>query len=370
MKKVIICAVAMLAAIGAKAFIPEMMTIELSDGETVTGRLCLPDSAMVSTIVVVIHGTGPNTYLDKRPGFNYYDVLADGFCEQGVGFFSYDRRGVSMGDEPPMYHKIDSAKYRKYTPSMEAADVESMVAVLKKDRRFRDCKIALYGISEGTMIATMVAEHGNVKIDALLLHGYAHDNMYDIIRWQDEGNSSIRQVNEFFDKNGNKAVSPEEYNAEGQYMDALRAAFFQNLPMDSLDVVKDGILDVEDMRILRMPFHKVLMDKITKGDEGWIQANYVHLTMPWLREHFALEPNKTRMLRLDLPIFIFHGTDDANVPVESVYDISERFRVCAKTNLATFVFGKHNHTLDFETWLTTKKHSEGQQKVFDIAAKL
>ena len=69
------------------AFQPEMKTITLNDGEKVLTRLCLPEGP-VKTIVFAIHGTGPNTYLNKRSGFNFYDVMAEGFCSQGVAFFS------------------------------------------------------------------------------------------------------------------------------------------------------------------------------------------------------------------------------------------------------------------------------------------
>ncbi|MBP7379409.1 alpha/beta fold hydrolase [Odoribacter splanchnicus] len=74
-----------------------MKTITLNDGEKVLTRLCLPEGP-VKTIVFAIHGTGPNTYLNKRSGFNFYDVMAEGFCSQGVAFFSYNRRGVEVGD--------------------------------------------------------------------------------------------------------------------------------------------------------------------------------------------------------------------------------------------------------------------------------
>jgi len=84
--------------------------------------------------------------------------MAEGFCSQGVAFFSYNRRGVEVGDTAPRFDRIDSAKYAKYSPSTEAEDVERMVHVLKKDKRFKDCRIILYGMSEGTIIASMVAE--------------------------------------------------------------------------------------------------------------------------------------------------------------------------------------------------------------------
>lgn len=59
------------------------------------------------------------------------------------------------------------------TPHTEAEDIEITVTFLKEDKRFNHCKIILHDISEGTIIASMVAERKRVKIDALLLHGYA-----------------------------------------------------------------------------------------------------------------------------------------------------------------------------------------------------
>ena len=113
-----------------------------------------------------------------------------------------------------------------------------------------------------------------------------------------------------------------------------------------------------------------LMAKIAENDGDWIWNKYVRVTIDWFREHFALEPNKTRLLRVDIPIYVFHGKDDANVPAESVYDLENRFKACNKTNLKTFVFDGHNHDLNFEDWITKKEYSEGLQKIFDTAAEI
>ena len=350
--------------------VSEVKTIKLSDGEETTARLCLPKDRQINTIVVAVHGTGPYTYLTKRQGFNYYDVLADGFCEKGVGFFTYNRRGVDLGETAPWFDKVDSLKHNKYLPHIEAADIETMVAFLKNDKRFKNCKIILYGISEGTIIASMVAERKKVKIDALFLHGYAHENMFDIIKWQNTGEGVMILVNSIFDKNGDKVVDREEYESKDPTIAAYRNYLFQNQPFDSVDVVKDNIIDIKDIKTKREPFQEILMTKISENDESWIWNNYVHVTIDWFREHFALEPNKTRLLRVDIPIYVFHGKEDANVPVESVYDLEIRFKTCNKSNLKTFVFDKHNHDLNFQDWLKTKEYPEGLKKVFETSAEI
>ena len=366
MKRIIISLSVLLISVYTFAFTPEIKTIPLNDGEIIEARLCLPENE-VKTIVFCIAGTGPTTYLTKRPTLNYFDELANGFCGDGVAFFTYNRRGCETGEASPLFVEVDSARYAKYTPIQEAEDVEAMISFLRKDQRFVKCQILLYGISEGTIIASLVADRKIVDVSALLLHGYAHDNMYDIIRWQDEGHGIMIMANAIFDKDGDKGISKEEYESEEESIVQYKAYLFHNQPFDSIDVVKNGFIDIEDIAKIRMPFHEELMKRVTNNDWFWIRSNYFNITPQWFKEHFALEANKTRLLRLNIPIHVFHGTNDANVPVESVYDLQERFDVCNKANLTIYVLEKHDHDLNFIDWLTHKKWSEGFRQLFSAA---
>ncbi len=366
MKRIIISLSVLLTSTSAFAFTPELKTIPLNDGEAIEARLCLPENE-VKTIVFCISGTGPSTYLTKRPTFNFFDELANGFCNEGMAFFTYNRRGCETGETPPLFVEVDSAKYAKYTPVQEAEDVEAMISFLRKDQRFAECKILLYGVSEGTIIASLVAERKVVYVDALLLHGYAHENMYDIILWQNRGHGVMIMANSVFDKEGDKAISKEEYEAEEEKVSRYKTYLFQNMPFDSLDVVKNGFVDIHDIEKMRMPFYEELMKRVTDNDWMWIRSNYFDITPQWFKSHFELEPNKTRLLRLNIPVHVFHGTEDANVPVESVYDLQTRFEVCNKTNLTIHVLEKHNHDLNFQDWLIHKKWSEGYVQLFNVA---
>lgn len=370
MKRMINC-ILLLLFISSRmgAYTPEIKTIKLSDGEEIEARLCLPDSA-TKTIVFCISGTGATTYLTKRVSFNYYDELAKGFCEQGLAFFTYNRRGCMDSDKPPLYVEVDSAKYAKYTPLQEAEDVESMINALVDDKRFAESKIVLYGISEGTIIASLVAERKNVKISAILLHGYAHENMFDIINWQNEGHGIMLMANSIFDKNNDGAISKEEYESDENYNYAYRIYLFENKSFESVDIVKDSLIDIQDIAKMRATLHTKLMKKVTDSDWHWIRKNYFDITPQWFKAHFELEPNKTRLLRIDIPIHIFHGTEDANVPIESVYDLQSRFGVCNKTNLTIHVFEKHNHDLNFQDWLIKKEWSEGLRQIFTTAKEI
>ena len=366
MKRILFIFITCLISVNVLSFTPEIKIIKLNDGEEVKSRLCLPDNE-VKTIVFCIPGTGANTYLTKRATFNFCDELANGFCEQGLAFFTYNRRGCEIGDTPPLFVEVDSVKYAKYTPLQETEDVEAMISFLRKDQRFAGCKILLYGQSEGTIIASLVSDRKLVDVDALLLHGYAHENMYDIIRWQNEGHGVMIIANSIFDNNKDKAISRDEYETEEGTIAQYKAYLFQNLLFDSLDVVKNGFIDINDIAQMRMPFHNELMKRVTNNDWLWIRSNYFNITPQWFKSHFEQEANKTRLLRLNIPIHIFHGTEDANVPVESVYDLQERFEICNKRNLTIHVLEKHNHDLNFTEWLIHKKWSEGFRRLYSAA---
>lgn len=152
-------------------------------------------------------------------------------------------------------------------------------------------------------------------------------------------------------------------------MAAYRKYLFQDLPFDTVDIVKDGRIDIKDIAPARLAFHDTLMQHITAKDDAWISNHYFRITTAWCRECFALEANKTRLVRVNIPIHIFHGTTDAHVPIEGVYDLASRFKVCGKDNLTLHIFENHNHDLNFQDWLTQKKYSAGLKELFECAGK-
>ena len=352
-----------------------IISIKLNDGESIVGRLSMPEgSAKVPMVVVFIPGTGPNTYLNKRKignkEFNYYDLFEAEFLKRGIGFFTYNRRGVEIGDKPPYYDKIDSAKYAKYTPKQEVLDVESILSDLRKVDRLKDTRIALLGASEGTIIAAMVADRMVEKVDDLLLFGYANDNMFDIIKWQFSGVTSIMNLKKYFDTNKDNVFSRAEYESKDTIATLGRVRVLNNLPFDTLDMVKDGILDYKDFGARNKPFYNYLLKMIDEGNDTWIWKNYFRITSLWLKEHFKLEANKTRLLNIDIPIYIFQGVEDANASVDGAYDIQARFKNANKTNLKCFIFEGHNHDLNYLDWPFKQQISEGLNAIFNTSEEL
>jgi len=350
----------------------EIIKVGLSDGEIIAGRLMLPSNKdTVPLLVIFVHGTGPNTYLNKRKignaEFNYFDLFAEEFNKRGIGFFTYNRRGVEIGDNPPYYDKIDTVKYSGYLPETEAEDIESIISQLRRDKRFLNSKIALLGSSEGTIISSMVVDRKVEKVDALLMFGYANDNLFDIIKWQYSGNASIINLRKYFDVNKDNLISRSEYESADSGAVMGRTRVMRNVSFEALDTDKDSILDYRDFASRTIPYFEYLLTMIDSGNDAWIWQNYFRVKSKWLKEHFQLEANKTRLLRIDIPVYIFHGTDDGNVPVEGVYNIQTAFRNAGKTNLSCFIFDGHNHDLNYLDWPFEHKISEGLNSIFNTA---
>ena len=99
-------------------------------------------------------------------------------------------------------------------PSIEVPDIISIIDTLKQDRRLAKSRVVLLGWSEGTIIASLVAEQAPGKVDALFLAGYAHDDLFDVIATQYGGRSQMVSLLPVFDSNEDGMISPEEYDSD------------------------------------------------------------------------------------------------------------------------------------------------------------
>ncbi|MEZ6102108.1 MAG: alpha/beta fold hydrolase [Pirellulaceae bacterium] len=360
---------------GAVGHAHEIIELTLDDGEVIKSKLYLPDRAEhVKAIVCIVHGTGPNTYEDPREvagkRFKFYDMIGDELVRRGLGCFTFNRRGVEIGEQPPNFDTVDREKFRKGVPSVEVNDIGTMIATLRKRPELSNARFVLLGFSEGTMVASLVAERKENDIAALMLVGYAHENLYDIIKWQFSGESSMRNLRPPFDANQDDDISREEFESSEDVPTAWREKVLQGVSFDSLDRNSDGVLTVEDYRILLAPHYKMLLEKIEANDADWVWDNFFRVSIEWLNEHFQLEPNKVRLLRLDMPIHVFHGKRDANCDVEGVYDLRRSFEEAGKDNLRTWIFDDHDHQLNFFDWIFKDKMSKGYQRLFEVASEL
>ncbi len=345
----------------------QVLTIPSFDGYPLEGKLRMPCRDQVDKLVIYVNGSGPNTYDNHRAlgslEFNYFDLFARQCAREGAAFFSYSTRGVSPGSQPPLYDQIDEEAYQSYLPQNSVQDVEQIILALRQDPRLQHAAVYLLGWSEGAMIAPKVALRGNAPVDALLLAGYPNGTMVETLDWQQTGGSSMVTYCLYFDTDGDGAVSPQEYEADPY---GVREALgLGDTPFSGLDLDQNGRLEAADFAILLAPSRQQLYDAIERGDDAWLAANYsVRLTSAWFRAHRDFPPNRDMMTQLDLPIVIFQGEADANVPVQGCLELQQAFQQAGKTNLTVHTYPQTDHDLNYSTYLLTGSLPQGLADLF------
>ena len=370
MLKSIVSIALMLCMFGmtAQATGSELLDIKAADGYVLEGKLDMPETKP-ERLVIFVNGSGPNTYDNRRQingqNFNYFDLFAERITADGNAFFRWNTRGCAPGDEPPLFTDISEPDYQTYVPENSIADVEAVISVLRDDERLSDCPVILLGWSEGTMIAPQVAVRGNVPVDALVLCGYVNGTMAEALEWQQTGGASMVFYREYFDTDGDGAISASEYNADPYGI--VKA--LGDVPFESLDLDGSGILTEEDFKLMLADSWSQLQDAIARGDDQWLAENYsVRLTSAWFEGHARLQPNREILSKLDIPIHIFHGISDGNVPVQGVYDIEASFQEAGKDNLTIHVYPNHDHDLNYTQYILTGELSEGFKDLFELLA--
>lgn len=348
----------------------EVRTIPSFDAYPLEGRLYLPSDQSPRALVIYVNGSGPNTNQNTRQlsadaTFSYFDLVASGFNEVGAAFLSYSTRGVTASDTPPFYHTVDPQAYQTYLPEHSVQDVAAIVRALRTDSRLHDCPIYLLGWSEGTMIAPKVAQL--VPVDGLLLAGYVNGTMQQVLDWQQTGGSSMVTYCLYFDADGDGRVSQAEY--ENDRYGVRPALGLDQVVFSELDADGDGQLTASDFAALLAPSRQALYDAITHSDDAWLAKNYpVRLTSAWFHAHSHFTPNRDMLTELDLPIVIFQGQADANVPVQDTLDIQAQFTALGKDNLTVHLYPNVDHDLNFASYLSTGVWPQAWRDLFSAVA--
>lgn len=353
------------------SFVSQVLTFEAFDGYPLTGRLTLPAGMdSVKKLVIYVNGSGPNTYLNHRQindiDFNYFDFFAEEYAKRNTAFFSYNTRGVSLGEEPPLFQEIDEAAYQSYLPHNEIQDVATMIKELRTISQLHDAQIILLGWSAGTIVSPLVVLETDAPVDVLLLAGYTNTTMDEALDWQQTGGSSMVFYRNYFDYDGDRRISPEEFTEDRYGIAAWLGVQFTDLDADA-----NGYLDEHDFALLLQPSREALYAAINRNDDEWLKNNYgVQLTSAWFEDYRTIAPNSETLPKVDIPIYIFHGNLDANVPVEQVHAIEQIFKTSGKSNLTSYTFGGHDHDLNFVNIILTGTIPEGIQTILDCVDKL
>ena len=119
-----------------------------SNGDSLSGTLCLPDPDGSFPVVLMIHGSGPLDRNENIKGqkLDVFNTIADALANAGIASVRYDKRGCGES----------SGDYYSSTQLAFVNDAINWVDALHRKDFCRASKVYLLGHSEGAVIAPRV----------------------------------------------------------------------------------------------------------------------------------------------------------------------------------------------------------------------
>lgn len=141
---------------GPFPYTEQTLAIQSAPGVTLGATLTTPAGKASGSVVVLVHGSGPQTRDATDAGHRTFAVLADYLARRGIAVLRYDKRGIAYS----------SGDYEGHTLPDLAADLDAVIGSLKARKQFR--RIGVIGHSEGPEIAARVAAANPESVDFIV----------------------------------------------------------------------------------------------------------------------------------------------------------------------------------------------------------
>jgi pimeloyl-ACP methyl ester carboxylesterase len=347
-------------------------TIELSfrthDGYPLFGKLTVPATEGRHAVVVHVQTAEGATVDMRRPDgrggtFDFFDLYRTKLPPMGVAFFSYEGRGIRMGDEPPRYERIDRAVYDTSTLENKVRDVLTAVRVVRDQPGVDPSRILLMGASEGTLIAAEAASRSPAEVHALVLYGVISSTLKDALRYMAADGRHVWLCT-FLDEDKDGRITRAEFDADAKKVRerALKGVRFEHLDMDG-----DGAITRGDLRKVRQALLEAIESEKFDDVYAWARtAAAASIPRGWFEDHFAHAPMWSFLAPLTMPVGLFHGTADALTPVDGVRALERTAKKSGKANLEFHYFDGLDHSLGIATYFLAGTVAEGPKAIFEF----
>ena len=315
------------------------------------GKLTIPTSGQSHPVVIYVETAEGMTVDTKRQKsrdttFNYFDLYREKLPEMNVAFFSYEGRGIRMGDKPPRYETINWDIYNTSTLENKVRDIMSAVQIVKKQPGVNSSRIFLMGASEGTLLTAEAAARSPGQIRGLILYGVLATNMRENFKYIVTDGAFLPWIIAF-DTNKDGKISKQEFEADPT---KYREKRLNNTPFETLDKNSDGFLTTEDLVMLSSRLQN-LRDAVDTENYAvlneWAKTSAaVSTPKDWFKDQFAHKPIWTFLSKLDIAVGLFQGSGDVNVPIAGVRKLEETARKAGKTKMEFHYFDNLDHSLN------------------------
>lgn len=322
-----------------------------ADDFPLEAKLTLPaDRDGPVPVVFYLHGAGARSYdnpyrytdADGAPhiGF-YFDALSREFARRGIAFFRMSKRGCVALPEAP-WMRFDQAVFKTATPSVLLSDYQAGLAALRERPEINATRIIFFGSSEGTRLAPQLALSSPDGVIGLVLQSYAADNAHDTIVWQNTV-GPWRNIQHLIPAARDGTLTRAEFD------DAVTAtpSLAQSLPFDTFDADRNGEITADEMATIVRPRLDAILSAVEQEDDALLARLLGNLSAAYLREWWNAEPTSALLLKLNLPIAIFHGKLDGTCRVEGVQETQKALLDAGRGDVLVKLYPTSNHDLDW-----------------------
>lgn len=339
------------------------------DGYPMLGRLTLPDTPGPHPILMLVQ-TAEAATMDgelrnaKGVRVRIYSQYREVLAPMGIGFFSYEGRGVSSnaGGGPV----IDRTVYNTSTLANKVQDGISAVRTLQKQAGVDRSRIVLRGISEGTMLAAEIAGQIPSEVAGLVLSGVIGSTLKEALVFMASDGAYLAHL-ENWDINGDGRITAAEFETDSK---GIRKLLPPGTAFGAFDRNGDGVYTRDELLTASKPLVEVIQKENFDAFIPWLQGSaavQVPRTMTeWVKDSFS-QPTMWELLsKLTMPIGLFQGEVDHNTPAEQVRALERDAKAAGKTNLEFRYFDGLDHGIGTIVYFNTGAPSTGYAAIFEF----
>jgi alpha-beta hydrolase superfamily lysophospholipase len=352
---------------------PSITEVKFSshDGHAMYGRLAIPQSGTIRAVVIRVQTCQGMTIGSARDdGFGRFDrgfdAYSKAFPEHGVAYFCYEGRGIRTGDKPPKFEVVDRKVYDTSTLDNKVRDVQSAISAVRDQPGCSKAKIFLLGASEGSLLAAEAAAKKPTLIDGVVLGPVLPGNLQSSLRFA-LIDGQFRKLLQNFDNNADGKITKNEYEADKKGF--RTKTDLRNVEFSDLDANGDGVLTVDDLKIMCKEYLDALEVKDWKKLDEWVVLSGGTRPKGWLEDHFAHAPIWKFLEPLSIPVGVFHGQDDCVCSVDEVKKLERLMLKAKKDNIQFEYFDGHDHSLNADEFSLSSRVSKGQAAIISYVIK-
>jgi uncharacterized protein len=340
------------------------------DGHSMVGRLTLPDTPGPHPVLILVQ-TAEAQPLDGEtrpdpagPRVRVYNQYRENLAPLGIGFFSYQGRGVSSNAGGGAV--IDRAVYDTSTLANKVRDGVSAVRILQKQPGVDPSRIFLRGHSEGTLLAAGVAVEIPAEVKGLVLSGVVGSTLKSATAFMSSDGLYMQHLGHW-DANRDGQITAQEFEADPK---GIRKRLPPGFEFRQWDLDGNGVYSLAEARTVTKPLTDAILADNLEGFIPWLTPSAI-VQVPgtmtsWYKDHLAYPEMWTLLSKLSMPVAMFQGEIDANTPASDVRMLEAKAKAAGKTNLEFHYFEGLDHGLGTATYFTTGRPSTAFAAIFEF----